>query len=180
EGYRCHQQDELQSEYFDVNVSFHSTILYHQAVESIDGTTSTENDPHIDDTQDYHSVHNAQELIVGYLPNQLQLKTRRCGSVYLGVVLLGTIWGKITQAPDPHDSHGPSTALSAKRTSLRHPNRSHLLCGVSLAPRSVGDPLSNFLGQFTDETDEGPVIKFASSGAKNCGYLTRGGKTECK
>ena len=47
EGYRCHQQDELQSEYFDVNVSLHSTILYHQAVESIDGTTSTENDPHI-------------------------------------------------------------------------------------------------------------------------------------
>ena len=54
------------------------------------------------------------------------------------------------------------------------------LCGVSLAPRSVGDPLGNFLGQFTDETDEGPVIKFASSGAKNYGYLTRGGKTECK
>ena len=41
-------------------------------------------------------------------------------------------------------------------------------------------PLGNFLGQFTDETDEGTVIKFASSGAKNYGYLTRGGKTECK
>lgn len=47
EGYSCHQQDELQSEYFDVNVSLHITILYHQAVESIDGTTNTENDPHI-------------------------------------------------------------------------------------------------------------------------------------
>ena len=47
EGYRCHQQDELQLEYFDVNVSLQSTILYHQAVESIDGMTSTENDPHI-------------------------------------------------------------------------------------------------------------------------------------
>ncbi|CAH3152644.1 unnamed protein product [Porites evermanni] len=71
EGYRCHQQDELQLEYFDVNVSLQSTILYHQAVESIDGMTSTENDPHIrwDDTQDYHSAHNAQELKVGYLPN---------------------------------------------------------------------------------------------------------------
>ena len=54
------------------------------------------------------------------------------------------------------------------------------LCGVSLVPRSVGDPLGNFLGQFTDETEEDPDIKFPSSGAMKYGYLTRGGKTECK
>ena len=88
EGYSCRQQDELQSEYFDVNkVSLHITILYRHAVESIDGKTSTEDDPHIvkehlfvisdDDVQDYHSVHKAQELIVGYLENQLQMKINK-------------------------------------------------------------------------------------------------------
>ena len=41
-------------------------------------------------------MHNAQELIVGYLPNQLQMKTRRCGSVYLGVVVLQVLLEKFT------------------------------------------------------------------------------------
>ena len=36
------------------------------------------------------------------------------------------------------------------------------------------------LGQITDETDGDPIIKFASGGAKNCGYVTKGGKVECK
>ena len=46
EGYSYRQQDELQSEYFDVaKVSLHITILYRHAVESIDGKTSTEEDP---------------------------------------------------------------------------------------------------------------------------------------
>ena len=83
-GYSCCQQDELQSEHFDVaKVSLHITILYRHAVESIDGKTSTEDDPQIvkehlfaisdDDVQDYHSVHKAQELIIGYLENQLQI-----------------------------------------------------------------------------------------------------------
>lgn len=84
EGYSCRQQDELQSEYFDVaKVSLHITILYRHAVESIDGKTSTENDPQIikehlfvisdDEVQDYHSVHKAQELVKGYLEDQLKI-----------------------------------------------------------------------------------------------------------
>ena len=39
-------------------------------MESIDGKTSTEDD----DVQDYHSVHKAQELIKGYLEDQLHMK----------------------------------------------------------------------------------------------------------
>ena len=88
EGYSCRQQDELQSEYFDVaKVSLHITILYRHAVETIDGKTSTEEDPQIvkehlfvvsdDDVQDYHSVHKAQELIIGYLESQLQIKINK-------------------------------------------------------------------------------------------------------
>ena len=76
EGYRCRQQDELQSEYFDVaKVSLHITILYHHAVEFIDRKTNTEDNPQIikehlfvisdDEVQDYHSVHKAQELVKG-------------------------------------------------------------------------------------------------------------------
>ena len=37
-----------------------------------------------------------------------------------------------------------------------------------------------FLGDFTDETDGDPIKEFASGGAKNYGYLTKGGKVECK
>ena len=87
-GYSCRQQDELQSEYFDVaKVCLHITILYHHAVESIDGKTSTENNPQIikehlfvisdDEVQDYHSVHKAQELVKGYLEDQLKLKINK-------------------------------------------------------------------------------------------------------
>ena len=76
------------SQYFVVNkVSLHITILYRHAVESTDGKTSTEDAPHIvkehlfvisyDDVQDYHSVHKAQELMVGYLENQLQMKINK-------------------------------------------------------------------------------------------------------
>ena len=83
--YSCRQQDELQSEYFDVaKVSLHITILYRHAVESVDGKVSTENDSQIvkehlfvisdDDVQDYHAVHKAQELITGYLKNQLHMR----------------------------------------------------------------------------------------------------------
>ena len=41
-------------------------------------------------------------------------------------------------------------------------------------------PLGDYLGQFTDETDGDPIVEFCSCGAKNYGYLTRGGKVECK
>ena len=37
-----------------------------------------------------------------------------------------------------------------------------------------------FLGDFTDEVEGDPIIEFASGGAKNYGYETRGGKVECK
>ena len=41
-------------------------------------------------------------------------------------------------------------------------------------------PLGEFLGEFTDELGGDPIVEFASGGAKNYGYLTRSGKTECK
>ena len=41
-------------------------------------------------------------------------------------------------------------------------------------------PLGDYLGQFTDETDGDLIVEFCSGGAKNYGYLTRGGKVECK
>ena len=41
-------------------------------------------------------------------------------------------------------------------------------------------PLGRYLGQFTDEIGGDPIVKFISGCAKNYGYLTRSGKTECK
>lgn len=41
-------------------------------------------------------------------------------------------------------------------------------------------PFGSFLGEFTDELDGDPIVEFMSGGTKNSGYLTRGGKTECK
>lgn len=85
EGYSCRQQDELQSEYFDVSkASIHITILYRHAVESLDGKSSTEDEPIIikehlfvisdDDIQDFHSVHKAQELVKSYLEDQVKMQ----------------------------------------------------------------------------------------------------------
>ncbi|XP_048578932.1 uncharacterized protein LOC125560703 [Nematostella vectensis] len=82
EGYACRQQDEIQSEFFDVTkASLHVTILHRHAVESKDGITSTEAEPHLikehlfvvsdDPTQDHDSVHKAQELIHDYLVNDV-------------------------------------------------------------------------------------------------------------
>ena len=46
EGYTCRKQDKIQSEYYYVaKVSLHVTILYHHAVEAVDGVESTEEDP---------------------------------------------------------------------------------------------------------------------------------------
>ena len=47
-------------------------------------------------------------------------------------------------------------------------------------PGQVEIPLGVFSRDFTDEKDGDPIIEFASGGAKNDGYLTRGGKVECK
>ena len=41
-------------------------------------------------------------------------------------------------------------------------------------------PLGVFLGDFTDECEGDLIVEFASGGAKNFGYVTRGGKFECK
>jgi len=68
EGYACWQQDEIQSEYFDVaKVSLHVTILHRHAVEEVDGVARTEENPRLvkdhifvisdDPVQDYDSVH---------------------------------------------------------------------------------------------------------------------------
>ena len=77
EGYTCRQQDEIQSEYFDVaKVSLHVTILLCHALEEVDGVASTE-DPHLvkehtfvisdDPVQDYDSIHKMQEFNQNYL-----------------------------------------------------------------------------------------------------------------
>ena len=82
EGYTCRKQEETQSEYFDINkVSLHVSILYRHAVEAVDGVSSSEEEPntikeHIfvisdDPIQDHDSVHKVQELIHGYLQNDL-------------------------------------------------------------------------------------------------------------
>ncbi|XP_022801267.1 uncharacterized protein LOC111338965 [Stylophora pistillata] len=87
EGYTCRQQDEIQSEYFDVaKVSLHVTILHRHAVEEVDGVASTEEDPHLvkehifvisdDPVQDYDSVHTMQEFIQNYLTNDLGYNTQ--------------------------------------------------------------------------------------------------------
>ena len=49
-----------------------------------------------------------------------------------------------------------------------------------MAPGADRNPLRVFLGDFTDECEGDPVVEFASGGAKNYGYVTRGGKFECK
>lgn len=87
EGYSCRQQDEIQSEYFDVaKVSLHVTILYRHAVEAFDDECSTEEKPNIikehmfvisDDTvQDQDSVHKVQQLVQGYL-NQINYDVKK-------------------------------------------------------------------------------------------------------
>lgn len=41
-------------------------------------------------------------------------------------------------------------------------------------------PLGPYLGQFTNELGGDTIVEFVSGGAKNYGYLTKKGKTECK
>ena len=41
-------------------------------------------------------------------------------------------------------------------------------------------PLGVFLRDFTDEREGDLIVEFASGGANNYGYVTRGGKFECK
>lgn len=82
EGYACRQQDEIQSEHFDVaKVSLHVTILYCHAARATDGVASAEEEPHLikehpfvlsdDPIQDQDSVHKVQELIHNYLINDV-------------------------------------------------------------------------------------------------------------
>ena len=78
EGYSCRFQDEIQSQYFDVNtVSLHVTILYRHSTAEADGIQSTEEEPAIckehlfvisdDAIQDHDSVLHIQKLISKYL-----------------------------------------------------------------------------------------------------------------
>ncbi|CAH3159233.1 unnamed protein product [Porites lobata] len=72
EGYICSKQEETQSEYFDIN---------EVSREAVDGVSSSEEEPnaikeHIfvisdDPIQDHDIVHKVQELIHGYLQNDL-------------------------------------------------------------------------------------------------------------
>lgn len=74
ERYACRFQDEIESQYFDVNkVSLHVTILYRHSTAEVDGIQSTEEEPAItkehlfvisdDVTQDHDSVLHIQKLI---------------------------------------------------------------------------------------------------------------------
>ena len=48
-------------------------------------------------------------------------------------------------------------------------------------PDQPDPPLGDYLGDFKDELGQGDyIIEFASGGPKNYGYLTNGGKRECK
>ena len=47
-------------------------------------------------------------------------------------------------------------------------------------PGQSSIPIGDYLGQFTDELEGDVISEFVSGGAKNYGYTTRGGKTECK
>ena len=87
-GYACRQQDEIQSEYFDIaKVSLHVTILHCHAVEAVDGVDSTKENPHLvkehvfvisdDPVQNQDSVHKCQELISKYLQEDLGYKVER-------------------------------------------------------------------------------------------------------
>ena len=49
-----------------------------------------------------------------------------------------------------------------------------------MAPGADSYPLRVFLGDFTDECEQHLIVEFASGGANNYGYVTRGGKFECK
>lgn len=83
ESYCCRQKDEIQSKYFDIaQVSLHISVVYHHAVDSVDGNESTEEPviikEHIfvisdDVTQDYDSVHRAQELFDKYLKDEIKI-----------------------------------------------------------------------------------------------------------
>ena len=49
-----------------------------------------------------------------------------------------------------------------------------------MAPGADSYPLRGFLGDFTDECEGDLIVEFASGGPNNYGYVTRGGKFECK
>lgn len=77
EGYTCWQQDEKQSEYFNVaKWSLNVTTRHHHAVVEVNGVVSTEKDPILvkehrfvksnDHIQGYNSVYKLQELIHTY------------------------------------------------------------------------------------------------------------------
>ena len=83
ESYSCRGQNEIQSQYFDVNkASLHITVLFRHA-SARDEKESTAEEPiiikeHIfvisdDPVQDYDSVHHAQLLVGKYLTDDLQL-----------------------------------------------------------------------------------------------------------
>ena len=92
EGFACRQQDEIQSEYFDVaKFSLHVTILHRHAIQAIDGVESTEEEPHPikehvfvisdDPIQDQDSIHKVQELIETTWPKILVTMSLRCTSL---------------------------------------------------------------------------------------------------
>ena len=119
------------------------------AEESVDGKTSTDDDPQIvkehlfvisdDDVKDYHSVYKAQELIVGYLENQLQIKinklceftdgcaaqykSRHCSdlSCYLADYgyLVQRIFFKTSHAKGEQDADGPNVKQKVSQAVLR-------------------------------------------------------------
>lgn len=88
ESYACRGQNEIQSQYFDVNkASLHITVMFCHATMEADGKESTAEEPvvikeHVfvisdDPVQDFDSVHHAQSLIAKYLTEDLKVKVEK-------------------------------------------------------------------------------------------------------
>ena len=88
ESYACRGQNEIQSQYCDVNkASLHITVMFRHATMEADGKESTAEEPvvikeHVfvisdDPVQDFDSVHHAQSLIAKYLTEDLKVKVEK-------------------------------------------------------------------------------------------------------
>ena len=88
ESYACRYQDEIQSQYFNMDkVSIHVTVLYRHASLEYDGVVSTAEQPEVikeyvfaisdDVTQDHDSVLHIQKLISVYLKDKVGIQVTK-------------------------------------------------------------------------------------------------------
>lgn len=88
ENYACRYQDEIQSQYFNMDkVSIHVTVLYKHASLEYDGISSTAEEPEVikeylfaisdDVTQDHDSVLHIQKLTAAYLKDEVGIQIKK-------------------------------------------------------------------------------------------------------